>query len=580
MYSFLTWNDVFVHSTAMALSTNRCFGAISVHSYDVKDATFSNDTTLYVFVYNPIAQNRSAVVRIPVASDGIFRVERVEEGFDVLVLRSVSMEYQHSRDTSVRYELVFDTDVLPPLGAVAFRIVKEPTRTTVGFEYQKYNLPKVQQRRLRMGSHEILELTNGIISASFDVPTGMLVDVTGDGTMLKLGQSWGYYTSFDSEFDSINASQNSGAYIFRPSVPDQRLIPLTPKLTKIVESAVGIEVHVVFEEAWVKQVTKLIAGAPYIEIEYTVGPIPIDDGRGKEIVTRFSTPIDSAGVCYTDSNGREFQMRKRNYRPTWNLEVFEPIAGNYYPVNAAIYIEDPDAALAIVVDRSQGGASLVNGSVELMVQRRTLADDSRGVDEPMNETCGGMTPYPPYGFNQRIGNGVVVSGRHRIRVGKGPVGASLARSEMDTFFAEPLVFVGSGPASEPVSFQNAVLSGLTDSLPANVMLVTFMRLPEISDNTFLVRFGHQYGLHEHDVLSQPVVFDISNIFVGFVVTYVVEMSLTGNQEWNDLQARRIRWNGEIKIQPSSSSTNGTSISICPMEIRTFKIIMTPQETTR
>jgi Glycosyl hydrolases family 38 C-terminal domain/Glycosyl hydrolases family 38 C-terminal beta sandwich domain len=426
-----------------------------------------------------------------------------------------------------------------------------------------------------VGSNEILELKNSVISASFDLTTGMLVDMTGEGTVLTLNQTWGYYTSFDSAFDSEKASQNSGAYIFRPSVPDQSLMPLTPKLAKVVETVVGIEVHVLFEETWVKQVTKLTAGAPYIEIEYTVGPIPIDDGRGKEIVTRFSTPIDSEGVCYTDSNGRDFQMRKRNYRPTWNLEVFEPVAGNYYPVNAAIYIEDPNAAMAILVDRSQGGASLIDGSIELMVQRRTLADDSRGVDEPMNETCGGMTPYPPYGFNQRMGDGVVISGRHRIRVGKGPVGASLARSEMDAFFAEPLVFVGSGPASEPVVFQNAILSGLTDSLPANIMLVTFMRLPEESDNTFLVRFGHQYGQQEHDVLSQPVVLDLSHIFAGFIVTSVVEMSLTGNQEWNDLQARRIRWNGEIRSQASFASSNATTITITSMEIRTFKISMAP-----
>jgi Glycosyl hydrolases family 38 C-terminal domain/Glycosyl hydrolases family 38 C-terminal beta sandwich domain len=542
----------------------------------IKAATSSNDTTLYIFVYNPIAQNRSSVVRIPVASDGLFRVERVEEGSDIMVLPSVSKEYQHSSsDTSVRYELVFDTDVLPPLGAVAFRIVKEPTRTNWGLHDQTYNLAKVQQRRLPVGSNEILELKNSVISASFDLTTGMLVDMTGEGTVLTLNQTWGYYTSFDSAFDSEKASQNSGAYIFRPSVPDQSLMPLTPKLAKVVETVVGIEVHVLFEETWVKQVTKLTAGAPYIEIEYTVGPIPIDDGRGKEIVTRFSTPIDSEGVCYTDSNGRDFQMRKRNYRPTWNLEVFEPVAGNYYPVNAAIYIEDPNAAMAILVDRSQGGASLIDGSIELMVQRRTLADDSRGVDEPMNETCGGMTPYPPYGFNQRMGDGVVISGRHRIRVGKGPVGASLARSEMDAFFAEPLVFVGSGPASEPVVFQNAILSGLTDSLPANIMLVTFMRLPEESDNTFLVRFGHQYGQQEHDVLSQPVVLDLSHIFAGFIVTSVVEMSLTGNQEWNDLQARRIRWNGEIRSQASFASSNATTITITSMEIRTFKISMAP-----
>jgi hypothetical protein len=38
---------------------------------------------------------------------------------------------------------------------------------------------------------------------------------------------------------------------------------------------------------------------------------------------------------------------------------------------------------------SQGGASLADGELEFMVHRRVLADDSRGVQEPLNETmCG------------------------------------------------------------------------------------------------------------------------------------------------------------------------------------------------
>lgn len=40
----------------------------------------------------------------------------------------------------------------------------------------------------------------------------------------------------------------------------------------------------------------------------------------------------------------------------------------------------------MLVDRAQGGTSLKSGSVEIMVHRRTLLDDSRGVAEPLNET--------------------------------------------------------------------------------------------------------------------------------------------------------------------------------------------------
>jgi hypothetical protein len=47
------------------------------------------------------------------------------------------------------------------------------------------------------------------------------------------------------------------------------------------------------------------------------------------------------------------------------------------------------AQLALVTDRAQGGSSLESGQMEVMVHRRTLLDDDRGVGEPINETmCG------------------------------------------------------------------------------------------------------------------------------------------------------------------------------------------------
>lgn len=47
----------------------------------------------------------------------------------------------------------------------------------------------------------------------------------------------------------------------------------------------------------------------------------------------------AGGDFYTDSNGREMLRRVRDSRPTWDLEVIEPVAGNFYPVTSAIYLE-------------------------------------------------------------------------------------------------------------------------------------------------------------------------------------------------------------------------------------------------
>ena len=45
----------------------------------------------------------------------------------------------------------------------------------------------------------------------------------------------------------------------------------------------------------------------------------------------------------------------------------------------------------MVTDRSQGGSSLKQGQVELMVHRRMFRDDRRGVAQNLNETMCGCT---------------------------------------------------------------------------------------------------------------------------------------------------------------------------------------------
>ena len=105
----------------------------------------------------------------------------------------------------------------------------------------------------------------------------------------------------------------------------------------------------------------------YAEFQWLVGPIPVQDKIGREIITRFDTDIESNGIFYTDANGRELLKRVRDQRPTWNLTLLEKISGNYYPVTAKIAIEDNTRRFAILNDRAQGGSSLADGSIELMV---------------------------------------------------------------------------------------------------------------------------------------------------------------------------------------------------------------------
>lgn len=407
-----------------------------------------------------------------------------------------------------------------------------------------------------------------------------MVQLSSDTGDSDLSQKWGYYESFDSSKDGnpeghgSEVTQNSGAYIFRPSEAKATFHVVEPLagMAKFHNLTNGFEVHPQFSVPWVKQIVRVYHGVPYIEVDYIIGPIPIDDGRGKEVVVRYLTPIKSKGEFYTDSNGREFLKRARNIRPTWNLTVNQPVAGNYYPVNVAIYVEDEDAALAVLVDRSQGGASIIDGSVELMVQRRTVQDDSRGVGEAINETVGGVTPYPPYGAAVRVGEGVVISGRHRIMLGKGPIGARMTRTEMDSAFADPLVFVASAPTKTNVPLKVANFSIIQAALPKNVMLITLSRLHDAPATTFLIRFGHQFDWNEDEEMSHPVKIDLAAVLAGYKVLSVSEKTLTGNQNYSTWLSTRLKWTkGSLTRGSESGLVGGTVFEINPMEIRTFEV---------
>lgn len=114
--------------------------------------------------------------------------------------------------------------------------------------------------------------------------------------------------------------------------------------------------------------------------------ISVSDKVGKEIVLTIPTTFTNNKTFYTDSNGLEELKRILDYRPTWQFINDEPASGNYYPINSHISLIDETTKqrLSVLVDRSQGGAVIREGNIEIMIQRRTTMDDARGVGEPLD----------------------------------------------------------------------------------------------------------------------------------------------------------------------------------------------------
>ena len=158
---------------------------------------------------------------------------------------------------------------------------------------------------------------------SCDHPLGEITNKE-TGSTSKADESWLWYQS---SAGNNGSGQKSGAYIFGPSqTVATPIFADTPTLKVVID-----EVHQTFG-LWVSQQIRLAFGSCHAEITYTVGTIPVGCGRGKEVVSRFTTDIAGNGECFVDSNGREMLPHKKGWCQSLSLNHTGLVAGNFYPI--------------------------------------------------------------------------------------------------------------------------------------------------------------------------------------------------------------------------------------------------------
>ena len=180
-------------------------------------------------------------------------------------------------------------------------------------------------------------LTNGVVTLTISAATGMISNYadSAEGVNTPLAHSWFFYNSSsggDAPNDGTNDyNQPSGAYIFRTNSSVNFPVQTGAASVEIVTGPVVNEARITCADgAWITQVVRLWAGAHSADVESTVGPIPRGPApQGKEVVSRFATPLATGAKWATDSNVRDMMMRQRDFRPTWDYQLYEPIAGNY-----------------------------------------------------------------------------------------------------------------------------------------------------------------------------------------------------------------------------------------------------------
>uniref|UniRef100_A0A5F9CDH8 Alpha-mannosidase n=1 Tax=Oryctolagus cuniculus TaxID=9986 RepID=A0A5F9CDH8_RABIT len=477
-----------------------------------------------VAIYNPLARKVDRMVRLPVSAGAFLVKDPSGHAVPSDVLLLPQPEGQKPSP-----ELLFSASV-PALGFSIYSVSR--------VSLQRSNTHTPQPIPQKPGS-DVLVIKNEFIRATFDPETGLLIRIhdVEQKLVLPVSQSFFWYTAGT---ESIMDSQVSGAYIFNPR--QVKPFPMSRGAQiRLVKTPLVQEVHQNFS-AWCAQVVRLYRGQRHLELEWTVGPIPVGDKWGKEVISRFDTPLDTKGYFYTDSNGREILKRRRNYRQ-W--------AGNYYTSQHSKFTSrypPPTLDTCYTLTLSWPHSPQVHG--------RLLGDDNRGLTEALVQEDPGLR----------------VRGRHLVLldvISKASAGHRLLAEE-EVLAPQVVLAPGGGAPYHSGAFWGTQVgfSGLRRELPPSVHLLTLARW---GPNTLLLRLEHQFASGEDSGrnLSSPVTLNLQRLFSTFTITRLQETTLAANQP--RANASRLQWTPDTGFVHNLTvpPVDLAAITLQPMEIRTF-----------
>jgi alpha-mannosidase len=288
-----------------------------------------------VLAWNPAGQNSSSWLRLPVTGGVGWSVTDVAtkvalpsqtsaidartHQLPLLYLNKYKMnnatvERELGRLANQATHVLTFNAPLPPVGYATFNCKKEGG---VG----------VGSSALRASTAKVV--TNGVYSVSVDPAAGMVTSIKNlkSGVETSFNLSWGYYASSEggctklpNSTESCN-SQASGAYLFRPAIQHTFRTATTQPTLTVEEGPLVSEIKQTFS-GYASHVIRLTKGSPFVEVEWTAGPIPVNGGpdvppvdpesgkpdpeahgqlKGKELVLKFSSGLESKKTFYADS---------------------------------------------------------------------------------------------------------------------------------------------------------------------------------------------------------------------------------------------------------------------------------------
>ncbi|XP_022272654.1 alpha-mannosidase 2x isoform X3 [Canis lupus familiaris] len=335
----------------------------------------------YVVLFNPLEQERLSVVSLLVSSPRVRVLS--EEGQPLAV--QISAHWSSATDMVSDVCQVSMPIRLPALGLSVLQLQLGldghrtlPSSVRVYLHGRQLAVSRQDAFPLRIidsGTSDFA-LSNRYMQVWFSGLTGLLKSIR------RVDEEQERRVDMEFLIYGTRASKDkSGAYLFLPDREAQPYIPKDPPVLRVTEGPFFSEVVAYYEH--IRQVVRLynLPGVEGLSLDMS-SLVDIRDYINKELALRIHTDIDSQGAFFTDLNG--FQVQPRRY-----LKKL-PLQANFYPMPVMAYIQDAQNRLTLHTAQALGVSSLHDGQLEVILDRRLMQDDNRGLGQGLKDnkrTC-------------------------------------------------------------------------------------------------------------------------------------------------------------------------------------------------
>ncbi|XP_062924709.1 alpha-mannosidase 2 [Mobula hypostoma] len=327
----------------------------------------------YLVVYNPADQDRVSIVTVQVNSYKVNVLTASGQQVEAQITAVWDKSNRISKD-------VFQVSFLAKISALGLGIYQLVKTEDIKTKLADYTIYTNRRDIITFDPFKIsvlessagdITIENANLKAWFSGTKGFLEKVITKEEKREhhISIQFGWY-------GTTNNRDKSGAYLFLPNGEAQPYTSSGPPILRIIRGPLFSEVVCIYQHFTHSVRLSNVYGVEGLSLEIS-NIVDIRHEMNQEIAMRLTTDVKSNNQFYTDLN--DFQMQARQ-----TLSKL-PLQANFYPLTTTAYIQDSDVRLTLHSAQSLGVASLKNGQLEVIMDRRLMQDDNRGLGQGVKD---------------------------------------------------------------------------------------------------------------------------------------------------------------------------------------------------